>query len=82
MADWGAARIRIVDHIAELRTWLTDGFTDNDDVRLVVCMMSQAQRQLRTMDALLAVRTAPAATCRVAHERGAEILRWGWVWQA
>lgn len=82
MADWTQARVRIVDHIAELRTWLIDGFTDDDDVRLVVAMLSQAQQRLRAMDALLGARAETAALCQVAHERGCEILRWGWVWQA
>ena len=82
MADWMQARIRIAAPIDELRTWLIDGYTDNDDVRLVVCMLSQAQRQLRTADALLGARPETAHACRVAYERGAEILRWGWIWQA
>lgn len=81
MADWMQARSRIAAHIAELRTWLIDGYTDSDDVRLVVCMLSQAQRQLRAADALLGARTETAHACQVAYERGAEILRWGWVWQ-
>jgi hypothetical protein len=81
MADWMQARSRIAAHIAELRTWLQDGKTGNDDVRLVVCMLSQAQRQLRTADALLGARPETAHACRVAYERGAKILCWGWVWQ-
>lgn len=45
-------------------------------------MLSQAQRQLRTADALLGARPETAHAVRVAYERGAEILRWGWIWQA
>lgn len=57
MADWMQARLRIAAHIDELRTWLIDGFTDDDDVRLVVAMLSQAQQRLRALDALLSVAT-------------------------
>lgn len=81
MADWMQARSRIAAHIAELRTWLQDSYTDSDDVRLVVCMLSQAQRQLRTADALLGARPETAHAVRVAYERGCELLKWGWIWQ-
>lgn len=81
MADWMQARIRIAAHIDELRTWLEDGWTDGDDVRLVVCMMSLAQWRLRVADLLLADRPETAAIVRKAHERGCEVLKWGWVWQ-
>lgn len=82
IADWRQARTRIADHIAELETWLIDGCTDNDDIRLVVCMLSHAQRQLRVLNMLLAVSIDNAALTRLAYARGCEVLKWGWVWQA
>jgi hypothetical protein len=82
IADLRQARLRIAEHIDELETWLQDGMTDNDDVRLVVCMLSQAQRQLRVMNMLLAVSIDNAALTRLAYARGCEVLNWGWVWTA
>lgn len=80
-ADWTTARLRIEEHIAELETWLKDNYTDGDDLRLVVCLLSKAQAKLRLLNALLAARNDSAALTRMAHERGCELIRWGWVWQ-
>lgn len=80
-ADWITARLRIEEHIAELETWLKDNYTDGDDLRLVVCLLSKAQANLKLLNALLAARNDSAALTRMAHERGCELIRWGWVWQ-
>ena len=80
-ADWTTARLRIEEHIAELETWLKDNYTDGDDLRSVVCLLAKAQAKLRLLNALLAARNDSAALTRMAHERGCELIRWGWVWQ-
>lgn len=80
-ADWTTARLRIEEHIAELETWLKDNYTDGDDLRLVVCLLSKAQAKLRLLNALLAARNDSAALTRMAHDRGCALIRWGWVWQ-
>lgn len=82
MADWTLSSLRIAANIAELETWLSDGFTDTDDLRLVVCLLSKAQQRLLLLNALLAARSDTAALTRLAHERGAAIIGWGRVWQA
>ena len=80
-ADWTTARLRIEEHIAELETWLQDNYTDGDDLRFVVCLLAKAQAKLRLLNALLAARNDIAALTRMAHERGCELIRWGWIWQ-
>ena len=82
MADWLTCRRRIADNIEELRQWLTDGLTDNDDVRTVVNLLSTQQQRLRLIDVLLVRDPRLALAYQAAWERGEVLLNWVWVWTA
>jgi hypothetical protein len=82
MADWLTCRRRIADNIEELRQWLQDGITDNDDVRTVVNLLSTQQQRLRLIDVLLVRDPRLALAYQAAWERGEVLLNWGWVWTA
>lgn len=82
MTDWLTCRRRIAANIEELRQRLTDGLTDNDDVRTVVNLLSTQQQRLRLIDVLLVRDPRLALAHQAAWERGEAILRWGWIWTA